>query len=379
MSNENMQFQFIRSFLPVGQGAFYCEKFDFTDSSLSIVYDCGTVSRQSSIRNVIEETFKKGESVDALFISHFHEDHVNGIPFLLERCKVKRIFFPAVSPLYKIILKFVNDKILKVQKFTLDLSVDAVATLIKVIKDVNIIRDDKQETLLYMVRETGFDNETMTDIPSLDNIILIRSGVNVLDQLMGKDSLLLKWGWQFVPFNFRQRELIIKLEAEMRSRYGECFRWDMLEDDFRDKAKRQEIKNLFRVKLGDPNVNSMVLYSGPKNPAIQIGGNQNDKRATGCLYTGDYNANMGNSWKQLKGAYGGLWNMVGYIQIPHHGSKHSFNRGMLDAGVEYVISAGENNKYRHPHREVIRWFDAKGNLHRVSELPKSRYDVTLGL
>lgn len=49
-----------RMFLPVGQGALHVERFSV------------------------------GE--------HLHEEHINGIPFLMERCHVKRVYLSLISP-----------------------------------------------------------------------------------------------------------------------------------------------------------------------------------------------------------------------------------------------------------------------------------------
>ncbi|MGN0413598.1 MAG: hypothetical protein ACI4FV_11240 [Lachnospiraceae bacterium] len=43
----------IRKFLPVGQGAFYCECFDnlVAGESINIIYDCGSSSEIKNVEN----------------------------------------------------------------------------------------------------------------------------------------------------------------------------------------------------------------------------------------------------------------------------------------------------------------------------------------
>ena len=47
---------------------------------------------------------------------------------------------------------------------------------------------------------------------------------------------------------------------------------------------------------------------------------------------------------------------VDYIKIPHHGSKNGLSNGLLEATMPEiaVISAGKNNRYGHPHQEIIK-------------------------
>lgn len=85
----------IRSFLPVGQGAFYCEQFGgFAETErVNIIYDCGSSTNVKLVEEQIKNNFQKNEIIHAVFISHLDNDHINGIPFLLKYCKVKKIFF----------------------------------------------------------------------------------------------------------------------------------------------------------------------------------------------------------------------------------------------------------------------------------------------
>lgn len=88
-----------RLFLPVGQGAFYCEKFSEEDfcGKVSVVYDCGSISGLQALKSMIEWAFEKDEAIDAVFLSHLHEDHINGLPLLMERCDVKRVYLPMME------------------------------------------------------------------------------------------------------------------------------------------------------------------------------------------------------------------------------------------------------------------------------------------
>ena len=64
---------------------------------------------------------------------------------------------------------------------------------------------------------------------------------------------------------------------------------------------------------------------------------------------------------------------VGTVQIPHHGSKHSYNDLINDKpGLISVISAGMKNSYRHPNGSVIKAIlNNDGILNIVNETPGS--------
>lgn len=97
-----------RIFYPVGQGAFYVEK----HGKRNIVYDCGSDTFKAKEydekkKQIIADAFSKEEEIDILFISHFHEDHVNMIPFLKDRVHIKRVVMPLLDPKEEAFLSFI--------------------------------------------------------------------------------------------------------------------------------------------------------------------------------------------------------------------------------------------------------------------------------
>ena len=357
-----------REFLPVGQGAFYCERiYTAATEKITIVYDCGSISRNVNISNVISNNLERGETIDALFISHFHADHVNGIPILLKHCNVRRIFFPVISEQYKSILfTALKTKEPRSDIFTLSLIDDAVRTFRFVVRSVNPF----SKVQLYGIRERSDDsNDDIHDGPSDYQELLpyeeIISGKNVFCKISEEGAASKAIEWQYVPFNFRQDELIRKLEGAVQNKFGKGI--DQLEQLYLDSTRNQKkIRRIFNATIGDPNTNSMTLFSGPLRKCIA---NQKFERSStskcfkiwppGCLYTGDYNAKGEQEWKVLKSRYENYWDQIGCVQIPHHGSQYSFNPEFVEMKSSFVISAGAHNKYHHPHKKVTDLFSNK--------------------
>lgn len=102
----------------VGQGCFHTQRISVGKTARALyqainqfdfVYDCGSVSSNlgdvkpldwainhySPKRSV---SAKAKQTVDALFISHFHTDHINGIEELCKKKNVLRVFVPYYTP-----------------------------------------------------------------------------------------------------------------------------------------------------------------------------------------------------------------------------------------------------------------------------------------
>lgn len=355
----------VRSFLAVGQGAFYSECFRAHPSNINVVYDCGSSTDKHIVENMIKNTFYQGEEIAALFISHLHDDHVNGIPFLLKHCKVKKIYFPLITPGNKIILSIQND-INDVQGFAADFLINPWQT----IQDLQI--DYRPE--LIGVREQGQepDEREREYLPDQkDDVRIVDSGDNLFEDI--NFSSQIHEEWLYIPFNFRQKSRIKKLNDNLLIQFGRTITEDDLEQMWADTSQagygsRQKIKAAYQSVPGTLNVNSMTLFSGEKKYALmQYYGTPCVEcckslwqcactKPSGCLYTGDYDAAGKKKWEELETAYKEYWKSIGCIQVPHHGSKHNFNYNFLNMNAYFVVSAGFSNRYQHPHARVVKAF-----------------------
>lgn len=371
----------IRRFNPVGQGAFYTEQFD----EATVVFDCGTSTQIHDrstksiplIEREIMNIFEKGQEIDAVFISHLHIDHINGLEFLLKHCKVRRVFLPLLSE---------SEKAICLIEASLSGSENQTRFVRNFILSPNTIRE-YYPTEIVMVEAETLDNPRDEGV-ALDQ--LSSASINSGKKIWIPNS----FDWIYVPYNFlnRKRSAVFQEALELRgirvekdgmfrcvsgnkqiSMFSESS--DHLNKEeilsfnavWGDESLRSKLIQSYRDIEGDLNENSMAVYSGPANGYCCQ--RQGEERP-GCLYLGDYNAKGKENWLKLYDAYSRYRWSIGICQIPHHGSSHNYNEKLVtDFGAsELIISAGYDNQYRHPHASVVNnIIRNRKNLHIVSE------------
>lgn len=113
----------------VGQGLFYSgilsKKVNHKHNVFSFVYDCGTDSSTLFLQREIDD-FKlllpttgisKHKKLDLLVISHLHDDHVNGLKYLLKDIDVDTVVMPYINDNLELLARLEshsNDEFLQV-------------------------------------------------------------------------------------------------------------------------------------------------------------------------------------------------------------------------------------------------------------------------
>lgn len=382
-----------RSFLPVGQGAFYVERFHNSGGHRDniVVYDCGSTSKECVERAIKRAFASKRASgnrkvvIDALFISHLHYDHISGIEALLERCEVKRVYLPYTTEENRAVLKIVGviAGMYKEDSFAARLIENPGATIRTVNDNVEICFVDEYDG------ETSRDNreDVAERWADKDGYSHITSGVNIASN---PDILNLGGMWEYIPYNLKQRDGFEELIRILNATSGK----DIVALWQSGGAGRARVKEAYKkiAEGGDLNVNTMTLYSGGSNDCAVAYCNcvcSYDLRCCrsiewywepingSCLYLGDYNADK--HMQELEGAYKKQFvKRIGTIQVPHHGSAASFNIKLIDYGVCFIISAGKNNNYGHPAGEVVSHIlHPRRLLHVVSECLSSWFEQAI--
>ena len=318
-----------RTFYPIGQGAFYTEVFE---SGFVAIYDCGGSNKQI-IEDEIKTTFKKDQKIDIVFISHLHNDHINGLEFLLQHCDVKKVVLPLLSDAMK--LWFILENTIYNRNKNNTFIDDLIITPEKILDHKVVLVEPYEDNILI--------NESV-DITNLSN--MIKSNTKIVNQQIN---------WLYIPLNFQYDLYANNLQIEL-AKIGVTISNIVL----KLQTNRQDIIDVYKNVLGGTknfNANSMTLYSGKiGDRKLSMLTKQSNKflinNEVACLYLGDFEAKEQNKFDNLKNAYKTYWAEISTVQIPHHGSSHNFHNDLAWSDSISIISTGF--RYKHPSSQVVK-------------------------
>lgn len=384
-----------RTLHPVGQGGFYTEQIvvadpQFKDSKLyTIVYDCGSQAKRK-INSEIQRTFPKDTLIDALFISHFDNDHINGLSVLRNKgVKVRYLILPLLT---------------NTQKTLAFLSIGLMSF------DVNSIKTHlgiDAETVIFVATPSALSNGNLNISPNPNqppNTKPQKPNINIGESQKGVTEIIVESGtalsintsikWIYKPFNLCDDSLYEKLlekldsDKQLKEKLTQIAEDSMVIKNIKDKFEIQDqnkLRDIYNeITGGHKNKSSMVVYSGPEEiqkrnfsrfiPIIKKGwfhsflfsSYKNQlRKAVGVIYTGDLDLNAIISLgpdkpniavcDYLSQKLQDYSEIIGTIQVPHHGSRHNFNPSIIQNfpnAYIYFCSYGINNTYHHPYAGI---------------------------
>lgn len=379
----------------VGQGGFTVGWVETDLGQLRWVYDCGSMDTQPLEDEI--KLFCAGGSVDLLFISHLHADHVNGIDMLLSEGRAVEVVLPYLGDeeiklllacgasrgiLTSTYLEFLRDPVQwffrrGVQRVRIIVGGDP--------RDgfgVDVGRLDDTSGVDANVKWRPATRQSEREHSSEDGRLIVADGLHegVSRTVAGQWVF---WPQVFKPSPTRMSRFLARLHSE----FGRKTALRHFTQAATSEDGRRKLRTAYDEIWRDHNLVSMSLYSGPF-PGVKsrtrttpgLGSREQHRRspldAGGWLLTGDAKLTGSRRIQSFVQTYGAALNWPMVFQMPHHGSRHSGDWRLfrhLRGAVVGFAAASSNNKYRHPHREARDDFvrAAGVSVHQVSEHPAS--------
>lgn len=415
----------------VGQGSFHSASLEVSELGrryrFDYVYDCGAganqptkaltrcIKRLDLVSRVGEVSTKS--YLDLLVLSHFDQDHINGVEQLAKQCTIGRMVVPyvGIEELSLLIAsQAVEVKTIQVLHEFLHGEKRLWGIPVTMIKTGSRGEENFESTEFppEIVNEIAVDFDT----PHKMTIVAAGSGKELgQEHEDGKDihidsmAGLAKWKLRFWNRGL-DKKILEAVENRLKS-IGFPFGMvasknsiDGLIDWVKENkpklhcAYREAIKDChsdWAVSTGNlPNFISVGMYSGPsfrftgiKTKYWRIASSEavfwpyewryRARRflaRAGWLGTGDAPLGESSYWNDFNAHYKNELPRASTILIPHHGAAsasgpRSFNPGLIHKpGVVAVISFGTNNTYGHPKTSVLEQiFSKDGDIQCVTE------------
>ncbi len=387
-------------FHPVGQGLFVSGSFYGNDCTRKFTwfFDCGAHHDQGPVESEVNrlETELHKYPVDMFCISHFDKDHISGAQLLLQGLGAKVLILPYMNLTDRMQLLIEEGA----DDWYADFLVDPAAFIFRITEgrtrviyveggpdqpdqppdlddpdqeDSNDSRDDNYPLNPHFPQG---DPVSVADAPGLHAL-----GKQAHAEVITHDQTVSLGGrWEFVFFNeTRRNKPIAKLQDDVLALVNENRHED---GTYNGKEMLCELRKLYEVCFGyggqNANRISLVMYSGPTKrrsasfppfrhhpkyhrycweimESFDIIAPNTDVRdqgtlVLGTLLTGDIFFDREPKIRAAEVHYSPKrWRRIDILQVPHHGSSHSWYAGAsaLFNNRVSVFSAGSGSR-RHP-------------------------------
>ncbi|MBO7445661.1 MAG: MBL fold metallo-hydrolase [Bacteroidales bacterium] len=360
---------------PVGQGGFYTETFvdDNGKEVFNAIYDCGSETQKPTlIKKYLKDWINRNPQriINAVFISHLHEDHINGLDELLSTGRVNCLFLPQLTS--KVIIEAYLYNYYKTG------SLDNEGNLFI----SKALRNEYQVRFVQINEMDGDNNNNPGDPIHINEAIRnsYPSGSVFYNNFVDYHGNMFRW--LYIPFNspLQSKKGEIKNDtffSSVKNPDGQVNPQKLMELIVTEGIEK--CKSIYAEYFGKTrhNTYSMTLFSGIENHnSIIVDYYARYTRYKCCccdrkycppkrgcspnfLYTGDFEPNRNNLRKSYVELTKecldrlNLWDTIRRIQVPHHGSRNNFNSTLYEYARTGYISAGSKNVHGHPNADTL--------------------------
>lgn len=403
-------------FHAAGQGVFASGRLCLPDGNpygaFDWVVDCGSTAPKAVLRPEVQRYRQSTQdNLDLLCLTHFDDDHVNGLADLLEGLHIGTVVIPYYSPWERLAIAsrsvrpteayyaFMRNPI----RFLIERA-DSIGRIIVVgdpppgnpaMQDEG--GDDQQDRnrdwqlKIRGVRTLGKGRVSDTTSAYAK---MRRCRLQEVDPFM---TAVARNGqtfadWEFLFFHkplpavtkLRVKRGIEKILGERLGRTPSSLRKILGSSERRRKIRKAYVE----ILSGSETINSasLCVYSGPlvydahlrislSNKCLAGSQPQQPLYSDSCtflegrcsiLYTGDSNLKSVSNRIELEQFLGDdRWQSICILQVPHHGSKANWQEGI---GVTMpssfaVFCADPAHRFKHPHRDVVEDFSSQIRCH----------------
>jgi len=354
----------IRNIHPVGQGGFYTETITTSSGKHTVVYDCGGSSKEFMEEYLDgylhRDSLGKRMEIAAVFISHLHADHVNGLKYLLDHADVKLLVLPQLTD------EMMLDAFVYNKCYSAAGGADVNRLVLRLYEEAsgNGYHGDTR-----VVQVSPDDLEHRTNDETEEGGLSLTAPRSVGKVIPSGTHFHLDYQWMYIPYNPPVKDLKGDFSAALAAGLGATSPVTVktLPELMKGKEKAELCKGIYEDHFGkNHNAYSMTLFSGTKRPE-RFREHYHHKRIhlnrcidcyfhhreflPNCLYTGDFEPK--SYIDGLIRFYGPLWKTIRSVQVPHHGSRRNFDEKFYDYACLGFVSAGERNRHRHPNMDTL--------------------------
>lgn len=393
---------------PVGHGFFHSSTIYSNSARFDYIYDCGGGKYVKKRVDQYLMTLDDIKRIDAIFISHFHNDHVNALDSLIREVAIEAVYMPYIDDVELMILateaivekrddftylSFLRDP---VQWFK-----DHGGEKIKIIEikggdtgdfsalNLNENPPSQTDERKSLERRLEIKPYPQKASPTKNDTRISDNKPNRLHEsikdhqtgyaLFDKQQAV----WLLIPFvQEAEQDKLIQFEQDLKMIMDISPEYSLVEKGqwnkfwkavLSDRIFRDKLRDAYKRIHSDFNSTSLCLYSGrgPQNKIkVSYHNNYFPTGKSPCYFcnlfsifpaekyawigTGDALLKNDIVLNQFKKHYGKLLESVHTLTLPHHGSRHNSGSELIAAvSPTIAVSTCNQSDPHHPSRKVI--------------------------